>query len=220
MENVESDQDNAARHGRKVVLLDDQEAVRGLVGLLLTREIGGFEVVGETASADEALQLCCHVQPEFLIMDFGSQGLPILKFVEGVRQVSPSTRILVFSRWNRADFVQPLVDAGIHGLVLKGDPVCIVQQAVCTLQSGGMYFSPVVERLRNGAKTSNARLTEREKMALCLIAEGHSTKEVASVLGISVKTAEKYRERIMRKLNLHDVVRLTHFAIRNGLVAP
>ena len=83
-----------------------------------------------------------------------------------------------------------------------------------------MHFSPAVEALHRSRETSHPSLTEREKSALCLIAEGHSTKEMAGVLNISVKTAEKYRERIMRKLDLHDAVQLTHFAIRSGLVAP
>ena len=83
-----------------------------------------------------------------------------------------------------------------------------------------MYFSPVIEEARRLGKVGQGPLTEREIAALRLIAEGHSTKEMASALEISVKTAEKYRERIMRKLDLHDAVQLTHFAIRRGLVAP
>ncbi len=209
-----------AGFSKKIVLADDQLAVCALLRLLLCREFPGFEVVGESASARESLELCRRQTPDLLVADPALRDLPFLKYLEEVRAASPETRILVFSRWNHPDFVRSFVAAGVHGLVFKNDPLTTLHQAICTLFNGGRYLSPSAEELHRLPVAARPALTERERTALCLIAEGHSTKEMASALEIGVKTAEKYRERIMRKLDLHDAVQLTHFAIRHGLVAP
>ncbi len=203
----------------KVLIVDDQAAISGLLRLLM-RDWPGFEVVGECASAEDALCFCRQESPDLIIMDAAVNGLQPSQFVQAVKTISPSIRLLVFSRWDHPDFARTFTVAGVHGFIFKRDALEILQGAVCTVVSGGTYFSPLIEEAQRTLKPGRHPLTEREIAALRLIAEGHSTKEMASALDISVKTAEKYRERIMRKLDLHDAVQLTHFAIRRGIVAP
>ncbi len=207
-----------ARH--RVLILDDQYAMCDLLRLFLKAEMDGYEIAGQTSSAEEALNLSCRQAPDIVLFDVCFNDLPPLTFIERLKESAPRARLLVFSRWSHPDFTRAFISAGVHGLIFKHEPLQTVRHALNALSSGGMYFSSSIEENRRAANGGRGALTEREKSALCLIAEGHSTKEMASVLNISVKTAEKYRERIMGKLDLHDAVQLTHFAIRNGLVAP
>jgi DNA-binding NarL/FixJ family response regulator len=200
----------------KVLIVDNQAAISGLLRILL-RQWPAFEAVGECRSTEEALCFCAQSTPDLIIMDAALDGLAPPQFIRALKEVAPNARLLVFSRWDHPDFSRTFMAAGVHGFIFKQDSLEILQRAVCTLAGGGMYFSPAIEESR---RPEQPTLTEREIAALRLIAEGHSTKEMASVLEISVKTAEKYRERIMRKLDLHDAVQLTHFAIRRGLVTP
>jgi len=205
---------------RKILLLDDQSAIRDLLRWFLTCEVGGFEIIAESASARETLQICTTEIPELLIMDLCFEDLAPLELIRRLREEAKPTRILIFSRWSHPDFTRTLIGAGVHGIIFKRDPLQALHCAIRAIVNGGMHFSSSAEEAFHSERGSRPSLTEREKSALCLIAEGKSTKEVASALEISVKTAEKYRERIMAKLDLHDAVQLTHFAIRNGLVAP
>ena len=213
--------DGAGPAACKVLIVDDQAAIAGLLAFLLNREFPGFEVLGECTSAQEALRLSASAKPDLLIMDACCRKPP-LGFIRELKAIAPQVRILVLSRWDLPDFARAFLEAGVHGFVYKREPLKVLHGAICMVGMGGSYFSPGVELLRQpaAARIGAGRLTERERFALCLIAEGHSTKEMATVLNVSVKTAEKYRERIMSKLGLHDAVQVTRFAIRHGLVAP
>ncbi len=152
-------------------------------------------------------------------MDLSIRDLAPRELIIRLRKLESETRILVYSRWLHPDLSRSLIAAGVHGIIFKEDSLDSLCQAIQSVMGGGFHFSPAIELPLLEDKKGTPSLTEREQQALCLIAEGFSTKEMADVLGISVKTAEKYRERMMSKLNLHDAVRLTHYAIRNGLVA-
>jgi len=199
-------------HG--VHLLDPQTSIRNLLRHYL--ETDGCCVAGESASAREALTTFEWNPPQLLITDVALCDMGPLPFIQRVRASYPATRILLFPSWNHPDILHPLVDAGVHGLVFRESPLEALGRAVTTLLDGGCYLflPPALSR------RSPQALTEREMTALRLIAEGFSTKEMAPEMGITFKTAEKYRERVMQKLNLHDAVRLTRFAIRAGLVSP
>lgn len=200
----------------QVMLGDDQLAVRGLLRHFL--EAGDYQVVGECTGGAEMIALCAACRVDVLILDLGMQDLAFCQLVEDLKVHSPLTRILVFSRWMHPFLVRNCIVAGVHGIVFKNDSLGTLYQAVQIVSQGGMYFSPTVEQYRNAGV--HQLLTDREQLALCLIAQGYSTKEMAVSMEISNKTAEKYRERIMNKLGLHDAVKLTHYAIQAGLVAP
>lgn len=210
--------DDVANQTVHVALGDDQKAVRGLVRQLILDASERYCVVGEAETRDEIVTLCTSHRIDLLIVDLAIQNLAFNSFLKELLQASPETRVLVFSRWSHPVMVKTCIAAGVHGVVFKSDPVELLLQAIQMISNGGMYFSPSLEMHR--PSKAQGQLTEREQEALCLIAQGYSTKEMADVMAIRCKTAEKYRERIMSKLGLHDAVRLTHFAIQAGLVAP
>lgn len=195
-------------------LLDPHTSLRNLLRQYLERN--GYCVTGESASAREALERFGWNPPQLLICDVTFEEMGPLPFIQAVRESYPAVRILLFPSRNHPDLLQPLVEAGVHALVFRESSLETLSRAVATVLEGDpyLYLPPDLSR-----RSSHA-LTEREMTALRLIADGFSTKEMAPEMGISVKTAEKYRERIMHKLNLHDAVRLTRFAIRAGLVSP
>ncbi|HWL54842.1 MAG TPA: response regulator transcription factor [Chthoniobacteraceae bacterium] len=202
-----------------ILLVDGHLSTSNLLAHFLTRHPCGYRVVGQCRAGEEALRACREKTPELVIMD-GSSGDPAPRdLVLRLRRLESAPRILLFARWSYPDFCRSLVAAGVHGIVFKEDPLDRLVQAIGSVLGGGFYFSPAMEMPLFQENRDHPSLTDREEQALCLIAKGFSTKEMADRLGIAVKTAEKYRERMMNKLQLHDAVRLTHFAIRNGLVS-
>ena len=172
-------------------------------------------MIGESSSAAETLTRCEETQPDLIVVDLFFTDMPAAALIAELLPVCPRARILAYSRWMERDVVTRMVTAGIHGIVAKEsslENLCLALKAVI---NGGYYFD---SRLNGFFQQSRNELTDREMQVLCLIARGLITKEIADQLGISVKTADKYRERIMAKLHLHDAVKLTHYAIRNGLV--
>ncbi len=201
----------------QIAIADDQKAVRGLLRRTIPEASQNYCVVGEVETRDEILALCASHRVDLLIIDLAIRNLAFNPFLKELLSTSPETKVLVFSRWSHPVMAKTCVTAGVQGVVLKNDPVEMLLHAINIIVTGGMFFSPSVDLNRTG---THGQLTEREQEALCLIAQGYSTKEMADVMAIRCKTAEKYRERIMSKLGLHDAVRLTHFAIQAGLVAP
>ena len=150
-------------------------------------------------------------------------GTEILKVF---REKLPSTQILIFSGYQSPSLVRELLQAGAHGFVEKSAPLSELRKGVEIVASGGSYFGPEVALLLRDAmadpKSNDSGvniLTKREREILQLIAESHSTREIAKKLEISVKTAENHRTNLMRKLDLHNVASLTRYAINNGLIS-
>ena len=150
-------------------------------------------------------------------------GTEILKVF---REKLPSTQILIFSGYQSPNLVRELLQAGAHGFVEKSAPLSELRKGVEIVASGGSYFGPEVALLLRDAmadpKSNDSGvniLTKREREILQLIAESHSTREIAKKLEISVKTAENHRTNLMRKLDLHNVASLTRYAINNGLIS-
>ncbi|MEC7287926.1 MAG: response regulator transcription factor, partial [Verrucomicrobiota bacterium] len=142
------------------------------------------------------------------------------------REKLPSTQILIFSGYQSPNLVRELLQAGAHGFVEKSAPLSELRKGVEIVASGGSYFGPEVALLLRDAmadpKSNDSGvniLTKREREILQLIAESHSTREIAKKLEISVKTAENHRTNLMRKLDLHNVASLTRYAINNGLIS-
>lgn len=209
---------------KKVVIIEDQTAVREMVAQIVRTE-PGFEVVAETGDGQTAYNICIELKPEFVILDIMLPGLNGAEVLRRFSKSLKSTRVLVFSGYQSAALVRELLQAGAHGFVEKTAPLAELKKGIQIVANGGSYFGPeVAQLLRETVANPNTNsptldiLTAREREILQLIAESHSTKEVAAKLNISVKTAENHRTNLMKKLDLHDVASLTRYAIEHGLV--
>ncbi len=210
----------------RILIADDHSVVRaGLRTLLESRS--GWDVCAEAADGRDAVDKASKLKPDVAVLDI---GMPLLNGVEATRQIraaSPSTEILILTMHESDDLVQQVVQAGARGYILKDDADRVLLAAVDAASHHKPYFSTRVSAARpddpdsaDATKPSRMRLTPREREILQLLAEGKSNKEVASLLGIAVNTAEAHRANIMLKLNLHSLAELVHYAIRNQIIKP
>ncbi len=205
----------------RVLLADDHELVRQGLKLLLERE--GFNVVGEASEGQMAVQMVLKVSPDVAIFDIGMPILNGLDAARELRRTSPRTKTILLTRHDENQYVTEALRAGVKGYVLKNQESTDLVHAIRQVSRGEIYLSPSISRIVAEAFLSKTTshpdpLTSRERQVLQLIVEGKSTKEIADVLGISVKTAETHRTRLMQKLDIHDVASLVRYAIRHGLV--
>jgi DNA-binding NarL/FixJ family response regulator len=204
----------------RVLIADDHVVVRQALKLLLERE--GLDVVGEAADGQEAVKLVCELSPEVAILD---RLMPLLGGLEAawqIRQASPHTRVLLLTSSIDDASVLEALEAGVKSCVLKSHDARELITAVREVARGGTYLSTgassaVVDGYLGRTKVVRDRLTPRERQVLQLIAEGKKTREIASILGVSIKTAESHRSRIMGKLQIRDTAGLVRYAIRKGL---
>jgi two-component system, NarL family, nitrate/nitrite response regulator NarL len=209
----------------KVLLVDDHPVVRkGLCSCLSNRE--NIKVVGEASEGREAIQKVKELSPDIVLMDLNMPGMDGLTVTETVRKESPQTKVLVLSMHSNREYVLRIVKAGARGYVLKDAPTDELIKAIETVNEGEAFFSPSVARIALNQYLSESdqndplsRLSDREREVLVHIAEGLSNKEIATMLGIGVRTIETHRERVMRKLDIHSVAGLTKFAIAHGLIS-
>ena len=207
----------------RILIADDHAVVRaGLRTLLESHH--GWEVCAEAADGRDAVEKASKLKPHVVVLDI---GMPLLNGIEATRRIhksSPEIEILILTMHESDDLVQQVVDAGARGYILKDDADRILLAAVDSLRQHKPYFSTRVSSARDSsdlsadASRSRSRLTPRKREILQLLAEGKSNKEVASLLGISVNTAEAHRANIMLKLDLHSVTELVHYAIRNNII--
>lgn len=214
----------------RVLLVDDHDLVRTGVRLVLQR-LEGIEVVGEAGDGREAVRLVETLAPDIVFMDI---MMPSLNGLEALKQLglkSPKTRVVVLSMNSSEEYVVQSLSSGASGYLVKNIAPAELDTAIRTVMRGETYISPEVARhpdlaaLRRGGgpnldQTSYDRLTPRQREVLQLIAEGHSTKEIARKLDISVKTVEMHRAQLMTSLDIHDVAGLVRYAIRRGIVSP
>jgi two-component system, NarL family, response regulator NreC len=207
----------------RVVLADDHVLVRQSLKSLLERE--GFQVVGEASDGNEAIRRVNAMHPDIAVMDI---SMPILNGVEVAREVrlsSPKTKSILLTQHDERQYISEALEAGVKGYVLKSQAFGDLVQAIKQVSRGQPYFSPgvsavVVEVFHSKSERRRDLLTARERQVLQLIAEGKSTKDVASLLGITVKTAESHRTALMKKLNIHEIASLVLYAVRRGIVKP
>jgi two-component system, NarL family, response regulator NreC len=207
----------------RVVLADDHVLVRQGLRSLLERE--GFQIVAEASNGQEALRFVQTLKPDIAVMDI---TMPILNGLEAARQMSlssPKTKTILLTQHDEEQYLSEALEGGVKGYVLKSQVASDLIQAMRQVSRGEVYLSPGVSRAVMEAYRSNSEkrrdpLTTRERQVLQLIAEGKSTKDVASVLGISVKTAESHRTRLMQKLDIHETASLVLYAVRRGIVQP
>jgi DNA-binding NarL/FixJ family response regulator len=220
-------------YGKKttVVLCDDHAVFREGLRLLL-ETAGDIEVVGEAANGHRALDEATRLKPDVILMDV---AMPLLNGVEAARLIAreaPAVKVIILSSYSDEQYVRHAVAAGVAGYVMKETASNDIFQAIRETSKGKAYFSPMIalrlaRQWRNcepGPKTKAARptaapaLTSRQMEVLKLIAEGYSTRQIGSLLILSIKTVEKHRQMLMRRLDIHEIATLTHYALSSGIV--
>jgi len=207
----------------RIVLADDHVLVRQGLKSLLERE--GFQVVAEASDGQEALSHVESLQPDIAVMDISMPTLNGLNAAREISRASPKTKTILLTQHDESQYIREALEAGVKGYVLKSQVASDLLLAIRQVSRGQVYLSPgvssaVMEAYNSKSETSKNPLTTRERQVLQLIAEGKSTKDVASLLGISVKTAESHRTRLMQKLDIHETASLVLYAVRHGIVQP
>jgi two-component system, NarL family, response regulator NreC len=205
----------------RVVLADDHVLVRQGIKSLLERE--GMQVLAEASDGQEAVRQVEKHNPDVAIMDI---GMPLLNGMDAVRALgrsAPKTKPVLLTQHDEDQYVSEALEAGVKGYVLKSQVANDLVTAIRQVLRGDVYLSPgIASAVMAAYRTKSDRpanpLTARERQVLQLIAEGKSTKEIASILGVSVKTAESHRSRLMQKLDIHETASLVRYAVKRGLV--
>ena len=210
----------------RILIADDHALLREGIRAILSRE-PDLEVVGEAADGREAVERSKTLQPDIVLMDIAMPGLGGLEAALELKRDCPRVKVLVLTQYEDREYVSRFLKAGAAGYVLKKAVGAELASAVRSASKGGLVLDPQVAReaLRepepqgtgDGSDPYDA-LTDREKQVLKLVAEGKSNKEVAALLGVSVKTAMSHRERVMEKLGLHNRTDLIRFALKKGVI--
>jgi two-component system response regulator NreC len=207
----------------RVILAEDHQIVRQ--GLRLVLENEQIEVVGEAADGLEAIQLIRELHPEIALLDLDMPGLDGLGVLREAAQVSPQTRAIILTRHMEEPYAVEALRIGARGYVLKTQASMDLLNAIRHVHRGEVYLSPkisaaVVRAYLTNTEAPSGQLSVRERQVLQLVGEGNSTKQIAALLGISVKTADTHRTKVMEKLDIHQTAGLVRYAIRNGLIEP
>jgi len=205
----------------RILLADDHQLVRQGVRALLEKH--GMRVVAECCNGREAVQLTLKHTPDVAVLDM---TMPELNGIDAARQIleqRPGMAVVLLTFQTSEPQVVSALRVGIRGYVLKTQTSEDLVRALHEVAARGTYLSPgisqiVVSAYLNGTEPGEDPLTSREREVLQLVAEGKTTKEVAGVLGLSAKTAESYRGRLMQKLQIHETAGLVRYAIRQGLI--
>lgn len=212
----------------KVLLADDHTLVRAGLRTLI-QGFEGFRVVAETGDGREAVRLARQLEPNIALIDISMPGLNGLDATALISRETPDTRVVILSMHTAETYVLEALRAGAVGYVVKDAAVDEMERALRAVQKGERWLSPSVSRhlldeylrlVRSQPMVGSGMdaLTARQREILQLIAEGHSTREMADRLSISIKTVETHRAQLMERLNIHDVAGLTRFALRAGLI--
>ena len=205
----------------RVMVADDHPVVRQGLKFLLARE--GFSVVAEAVDGRDALRQAEAARPEVAVLDLAMPHLNGLDAAREIMKISPGTRTIILTQHTEEPYILEALRAGVHGYLLKSQAMPEVIQAIRDVHRGKLYLSPaisdvVVGAYREQGGPSRDPLTPREREVLQLVAEGRTTKQVAEMLGITVKTAESHRSRLMLKLGIHEIAGLVRYAVRRGLI--
>jgi DNA-binding NarL/FixJ family response regulator len=205
----------------RVLLADDHEMfIQGLRGLL---EHEGVVVVGEALDGREAVRLAEKHRPDVAVLDLTMPLLNGLDAAREIRKISPATKLIILTRHTEEQYIVEGLRAGVNGFLLKTKAATILVQAIKEVSSGALYVShalspDVVQAYLAREELPTSPLSGREREVLQLIAEGETMKEIAARLGISVKTIETHRMRLMSKLDIHETAGLVRYAIRKGMI--
>ncbi len=206
---------------QRILLADDHLMFRQGIRALLEGQ--GWEVVGEANDGREAARLTRRLQPDVAVLDI---GMPLLNGIDTAREIhrrAPDTQVILLTMYEDNSYVLEALEAGVRGYILKAQAGEDLVAALRQIGEGGVYLSPgisetLIDAYRNKSSPSADPLTLRERQVLQLVAEGKSTKQIANILSLSVKTADSHRTRLMKKLDIHDTATLVRYAIRRGLI--
>ena len=212
----------------RVLIVDDHEIVREGVGALL-RKCEDVQVIGHAADGRVAVQLVNELNPEVVIMDI---GMPNLNGIEATHQMiehHPDLKVMALSTYSDGATVAKMFKAGARGYMLKESAFSELQEGLTTMLEGRTFlcsriskvvFSDYVNIITNPNWAEDDNLSGREREILQLVAEGHTSKEIAKILDLSPKTVDSHREHIMEKLGIRNVAGLTKYALRERLTTP
>ena len=206
----------------RVLLAEDHTLVRAGLRALLDG-LPNIEVVGEAEHGGEAVTMATQLRPDVVLMDL---SMPILNGIEATRRVMklrPRPRILVLSMHDDTEYVRQALSAGASGYLLKSAAVRELELALAAVVRGEVWISPaiargVVDDLTRRNQTGHDALTPRQREILQLVAEGHTTKQIAKRLHIGMKTVDAHRAQIMERLDIHNIAGLVRYAIRTGVI--
>ena len=210
----------------RILIVDDHRIMREGLRALIEKQ-GGMSVVGEAEDGRRAVELAIELTPDIVIMDVTMPNLNGIEATRQIRAALPETRVIALSMHSDQRFIKGMFDAGAKAYLLKEGAFDEMAQAIRAVRKGEAYLSVrlqdgviqtfVVNSGAKGATPNTSVLSAREREVLQLIAEGKSTKEIATILGVGIKTVETHRRQIMIKLQMGSVAELTKYAIRQGL---
>ena len=211
----------------RVLLAEDHALVRAGIRMLLEK-LDGVEVVGEVRDGAAAIETVKKTNPDIVLMDIAMPDLNGLDATARVKKVCPKVRVIMLSMYTTEAYLQQALKVGAAGYLLKDAERSELELALRTVMRGETYLTPGVAkfavdafRQRSEGETGPLhKLTPRQREILQLIAEGHTTKDIAQRLDLSVRTVETHRAELMARLEIHDVPGLVRFAIRSGLINP
>jgi two-component system response regulator NreC len=208
----------------KVLIADDHRMFVECIEVILDKE--QYEIVGVATDGVEALRLALEHRPQVVILDVNMPGMHGLDVAKEIQRELPLTRLVFLTCRTDETCIRDAMRLGAKGYILKSEPLSEIQVALRKVMAGGVYISAgflgtlLVQWLQDQAQeVEGVSLSLRERQVLKLIAEGHSTKQIAAMLEISAKTADSHRTRLMAKLGVHEVAGLVRYAIRQGIVA-
>ena len=212
----------------RVLLADDHTIVRqGLRASLDSQE--DIEVVGEAEDGRQAFEKTKELIPDIVVIDITMPNLNGIEATRQIKKLNPEIKVLVLTVHDNEEYIHQILQAGASGYLLKESAVTDLVSAINAVKKGGIFLSPAISKVvvkdyirhaeeGTGDFDSLNILTNREREVLQLIAEGHTNREVAHILKLSVKTVDVHRSHIMEKLNIHDVTGLVKYSIRKGLI--
>ena len=210
----------------RVLIVDDHRILRAGLKTLLNAD-SNIEVVGEGTSAEQALTLAQELRPDIVLLDIGMPGMDAINAVRQITQILPDTRVLMLTMHEDSALVQEYMRAGASGYIIKRAAESELIDAIYAVWRGILYIHPALMQTLIAAPPTekvdshnqNADLlSHREVEVLSLIARGHTNRQIASMLSLSIRTVETHRSNIMDKLDLHSRVELVRFAVDRGLV--
>jgi DNA-binding NarL/FixJ family response regulator len=212
----------------RILIADDHGLVRrGARALLQSRN--GWRVVGEAANGHEAVKKAIDLKPDVAVIDIGMPELDGIEVARQIREAVPNAKVLVLTMHESGEMVRRALDAGASGYLLKSDLTESLPKAVKAVAEGKRFLTPKVSeivlegflkaRSQSQQGPGASRLTSRELEIIRLLTEGKANKEIAAMLGITVRTAETHRAKVMLKLRLHSLAELIHYAMRHGIAS-
>lgn len=207
----------------RVLVADDHALIREGFRAILERH--GFEVSGEAANGQDAVRMAGELKPDVALLDL---SMPLLNGVDAGREIQrrhKGTHVVLLTMHAEGHLMAAAMRAGIRAYVLKSQPSADLVHAIRAVMRRQVYLSPdlsqcAMDACLTGEGARRASLARRERQVLQLVAEGKTSKEIAEVIGVGPKTAESYRARVMKRLDIHDTAGLVRYAIRHGIVQP